>query len=230
MTGEPNTPKVPTAVAIYQALRKEILTLVMAPGATIDEISIAKRFEVSRSPVREAFIRLASEGLINTLPNKNSQVAPLEIEDFPRFIDALDLIQRAVTRLAAINHTSEDLANIKAVNAHFKTVTASRDPLSMIDSNYQFHLAVADASHNKYFKHMYTRLLDEGRRTLRIYYRSFNDNPPPQMVATHEDIISAIEQRDAELADKLAHKHTLQLRDGFLNYLSSQHTGEMKLL
>ena len=75
---------------------------------------------------------------------------------------------------------------------------------------------------------MYTRLLNEGRRTLRIYYRSFNDNPPPQMVGTHDDIIEAIEKRDAEVADQLAHDHTIQLSDGFINYLSKHFTTDMK--
>ncbi|MCP4863127.1 MAG: GntR family transcriptional regulator [Alteromonas sp.] len=228
MASQSSTPKVSSALAIYEKIREEILSLTMSPGAMIDEISIAKRFDVSRSPVREAFIRLASDGLIKTLPNKNSQVAPLEIEDFPRYIDALDLVQRAVTRLAAIHHTAEDLAEIKNRNDLFKQAVETRDPLNMIDTNFEFHLAVSQASHNKYFTHMYTRLLNEGRRTLRIYYRSFNDNPPPQMVGTHDDIIEAIEKRDAEVADQLAHDHTIQLSDGFINYLSKHFTTDMK--
>lgn len=229
MAGESFTPKVSSALAIYEKIREEILSLELAPGTTIDESSLAKRFEVSRSPVREAFIRLAADGLIKTLPNKNSQVAPLEIEDFPRYIDALDLVQRAVTRLAAINRTEEDLANIKQQNELFKQAVETHDPVAMIDTNYNFHIAVSDASQNKYFGHMYTRLLNEGRRTLRIYYRSFNDNPPPQMVGTHDDIIAAIEHRDAELADNLAHKHSNQLSDGFIQYLSKRFTSDIKL-
>ena len=112
--------KLSSALAIYKTIRDEILQLVLSPSSNIDENSMAKRFGVSRSPVREAFIRLAAEGLIKTLPNKSSQVAPLEVEDFPHFIDALDLVQRAVMRLAAANRTKADLRFILEQNQQYK--------------------------------------------------------------------------------------------------------------
>ncbi len=194
----------------------------------IDENTVAKRFEVSRSPVREAFIRLAADGLILTLPNKNSQIAPLEINEFPHFIDALDLIQRAVTRLAAKNRTNDDLSNIKQKNQQYKSAVKSNDALAMINKNFEFHLAISQASKNKYFTHSYTRLLNEGRRTLRIYYKLYDDNPPSERVGTHDAIIEAIENKDVNLADQLAQQHTSQLSDGLLRYLSQRNTTEME--
>ena len=221
--------RVSNAISIYETIREEILTLVLAPSSTIDENSMAKRFEVSRSPVREAFIRLAADGLIKTLPNKNSQVSPLVLEDFPVFMDALDLLQRAVTRLAATNRTEAELQTIKDQNQLFKQAVCSHDVVSMIDANYTFHLAISAASQNKYFTLMYKRLLDEGKRTLRIYYRLFNDEPPAKMVGNHDLIIEAIENRDAELADKLAQQHANQLSDGFITYLIKRQSQHIKL-
>lgn len=218
-----------TSLAIYEQLSAEILSLALTPGSMIDENSIAKRFEVSRSPVREAFILLAADGLIKSLPNKNSQVTPLEIDQFPKFIDALDLIQRAVTRLAAQNRTGEDLINIKQQNELYKAAVLSNNVLAMINQNFAFHVAVSDASKNKYFAHAYIRLLNEGRRTLRIYYRSYNDNPPQERVHSHDLIIQAIENQDIELADELAKQHSAQLSDGLLRYLSERSTSKMTI-
>ncbi|MBO1256897.1 GntR family transcriptional regulator [Alteromonas sp. 5E99-2] len=223
------TNKVSNAVTIYETIREEILTLVLAPSSTIDENSMAKRFNVSRSPVREAFIRLAADGLIKTLPNKNSQVSPLALEDFPKFMDALDLVQRAVTRLAAENHTDIDLQIIKDKNQQFKEAVRSHDVVAMIDSNHAFHMAISEASKNSYFTLMYKRLLDEGKRTLRIYYRLFDDNPPPEMVDNHDLIIEAIENKNCNLADKLAQQHANQLSDGFITYLSKRQSQNMHL-
>ena len=64
------------AVAIYETLRDEILSLILEPSELVDESSLAKRFGVSRSPVREAMVRLVSESLLQTLPNKGTIVAP----------------------------------------------------------------------------------------------------------------------------------------------------------
>ena len=89
------------ALTIYETLRDEILSLEMEPGQLVDESSLASRFGVSRSPVREALVRLVSEALLQTLPNKGTIVTPLRIQEFPQYVDALDLIQRATTRLAA---------------------------------------------------------------------------------------------------------------------------------
>ncbi|MEP0177470.1 MAG: GntR family transcriptional regulator [Paraglaciecola sp.] len=224
----PNS-KVSNAITIYETIREEILTLVLAPSSTIDENSMAKRFEVSRSPVREAFIRLAADGLIKTLPNKNSQVSPLALEDFPNFMDALDLVQRAVTRLAAENRTESDLQLIKDKNQKFKEAVRTHDVVAMIDCNHAFHMAVSEASQNSYFTLMYKRLLDEGKRTLRIYYRLFHDSPPPEMVDNHDLIIDAIENQDSNLADQLAQQHANQLSDGFITYLSKRQSQKIRL-
>ncbi len=55
-------------------------------------------FGLSRTPVREALIRLAADGLVVLLPDRGAQVAPVDLADFPRYVEAFDLVQRAVTR------------------------------------------------------------------------------------------------------------------------------------
>jgi DNA-binding GntR family transcriptional regulator len=145
-------------------------------------------------------------------------------------MDALDLVQRAVTRLAAANRTITDLQIIKEQNHKFKQAVREHDVVAMIDCNHAFHLAVSQASKNSYFTVMYKRLLDEGKRTLRIYYRLFNDNPPPEMVSNHDLIIEAIESQDTDLADRLAQQHANQLSDGFITYLGKRQSQNIELL
>ncbi|MEX0628128.1 MAG: GntR family transcriptional regulator, partial [Cucumibacter sp.] len=84
------------AIHIFDRLRDEILSLHLRPGQLIDEASLAARFQVSRSPVREALVRLAAEGLVESFPNKGTIVTPLNVDEFPAFIDALELVQRAI--------------------------------------------------------------------------------------------------------------------------------------
>jgi DNA-binding GntR family transcriptional regulator len=78
------------------ALRNEILHLALKPGAKLDEMGLVRKFGISRTPVREALIRLASEGLVFLLPNRGAQVAPLDLVDIAHYFEALELLQCAV--------------------------------------------------------------------------------------------------------------------------------------
>jgi len=215
---------------VYKKVREDILRLNLAPGELLDETRISKEFKLSRSPIREAMVRLSSEGLIRTLPNKSTIVAPLNIEEFSGYIDALDLVQRVTTRLAARLRTSEQLEAIRQQQAAFSRAVMAHDPLAMIERNHDFHVAISDASQNRYLSEFNSRLLDEGRRYLRLYFRSFNDTLPPELNDEHHQIIHAIEQRDEERAEVLAHEHSMQVSERFLSYLSRRQTADLSVM
>jgi DNA-binding GntR family transcriptional regulator len=212
------------AMVVFEKLRGEILSLELKPGQLIDEASLASRFKVSRSPVREALVRLETEGLINTLPNKGTIVAPLNIEEFPRYIDALDLIQRAVTRLAAIHRTDKELVVIKQAQAEFRKRVKANDALGMIEQNANFHLAISNAGKNRILTDTYRRILNEGRRALRLYFRSYEDTLPPELCDAHDKMIQAIERRDPDWAERLAHEHAEEVHQRFIHYISRRST------
>jgi DNA-binding GntR family transcriptional regulator len=217
------------AVAIYETLRGEILSLTLEPSELVDEASLAKRFGVSRSPVREAMVRLVSESLLQTLPNKGTIVAPLRIEEFPQYVDALDIVQRTVTRLAAKFRNADDLKRIRAEQEKFAQCVKQGDVLGMILYNRDFHIAIAHAGNNRYLEQIYSRLLDDGRRSLRLYFKSYDDKLPAEMCDAHEILIDAIEAQDVDLAERLAGEHTLEMQQRFLDYLGSRHTRDVAI-
>ncbi|MCJ8299815.1 MAG: GntR family transcriptional regulator [Pseudomonadales bacterium] len=214
---------------IFNILREEILSMQLSPGQPVDEVGLAERFGVSRSPVREALVRLAAQGLVSTLPNKSTIISPLNIEEFPQYIDALDLLQRATHRLAAILRTDEDLASIDLCQQQFAQAVKDGDVVAMIERNQAFHMAIASASRNGYLSKSYSSLLDEGRRILRLYFRSYNDTLPPELVVEHDHIIAAIRSQDADLAERLAHEHSIEVKTRFLEYMATSYTSGIKV-
>lgn len=210
------------ALTIYETLRDEILSLEMEPGQLVDESSLAARFGVSRSPVREAMVRLVSEALLQTLPNKGTIVTPLRIQEFPHYVDTLDLIQRATTRLAAEVRTEGALALLKAAQKRFTDCVYDDDVLGMILSNRDFHIAVAKAANNRYLEAAYGKLLDDGRRFLRLYFKSYGDVLPKELIGGHDRMVDAIEARDGDLAEQLAREHTNEMQQRFLSYLGTR--------
>ncbi|MCW0001491.1 GntR family transcriptional regulator [Pararhizobium sp. YC-54] len=213
-----------SSIKIYQVLRDEILALVLEPNQILDEAGIAARFNVSRSPVREAIVRLEGEGLALNLPNKGTVVTALSLEEFPQYIDALDLIQRAVTRLAAEFRSKDALVHIRHRQELFRETIVAKDVLGMIQTNMDFHLAIAEAGRNKHLLEAYRRLLISGRRMLRLYYRTYDDELPPETAASHDRIIRAIEQQDVELAEKLAREHAEEVHQRFVLLMSQRKT------
>lgn len=196
---------------VYDILRADILNLTLAPGSPIDEIQVAERLAMSRTPVREALVRLASEGLVTTLPNRSTVVSNIDFLKLNSFFDALTLMYRVTTRLAAEYRTEADLAVIRARQAEFAQAVEAQDALEMIATNRELHAAIAEAGRNPYYTGLFCRLLDEGRRILRIYYRSFDDRLPRRYVVEHDDMIAAIAARDVAEADRLATAHADQI-------------------
>jgi DNA-binding GntR family transcriptional regulator len=222
-------PKGYSSIIIYEILRDEILSLDLAPCQPVDDASLAKRFNVSRSPVRDAMVRLVSESLLQTLPNKGTIVSPLRLEDFSKYIDALDIVQRTVSRLAAKFRNNENLELINKEQAIFASSVEANDILGMIQSNRDFHIAIAKAGNNRYFEKIYRELLDDGRRSLRIYFNSFDSHLPKNLISDHQLMIDAIKFQNLDLAEELAHEHTLQMQQQFLNYLGTLETSDIEI-
>lgn len=232
-TAEP--PKSPrqrgsTAQVVYDQLKRSILDLTLLPGSPLDEVSLSEQFDMSRTPIREALVRLVAEGLVKTLPNRNTVVAAIDFEQLPVYFEALALMYRVTTRAAALHRYDEHLDAIRLAEAAYADAVAKRDALSMIQANREFHMAIAEAGGNFYFTGLFGRLLDEGRRILRLYYRSFDDRLPHQYVEEHRDMVAAIEARDAEKADRLAGAHADQIVRQIQSYIRREGVIETELV
>lgn len=216
---------------VYETLRNEIIELTLPPGSPIDEVHLSERFELSRTPIREALVKLSAEGLITTLTNRATIVSQIDFLGLPEFFDALTLMYRVTTRLAAARHSEDDIADIKALQQAFETAVSQRDVLAMISTNRDFHVAIAMAGGNRHYTELFTRLLDEGRRILRLYYSSFNDVLPRQYVTEHEDMIKAIIARDVDEADRIALAHADQIVQQIRSYIAAdnRHSAGMAL-
>ena len=196
---------------VYDILREEILDLKLAPGSAVDEVQLSERFQLSRTPIREALVRLAGEGLIETLPNRSTLVSNIDFINLGSYFDALVLMYRVTTRLAAQNHRPEDLPQLRQRHEAYAEAFHSRNTLAMIYTNVAFHAAIAEAGRNLYFTSFFRRLLDQGQRILRLYYRSYDEQFPQTFIDEHAAILTAIETRDVEEADRLAKPHAEQI-------------------
>ena len=205
---------------IYNVLRDEILTLQLEPGKSLDETSLSKRFAVSRSPIREALNRLLAERLVETLPNRSTIVAQVDLCNFPALIQALDIQQRLATRLAAQNRVDTDLRRLRELADAFNDSVDKASALTILQSNFAFHVAVAEAGRNPYVTRQYRELLSETRRFLHIHVQFLDNTDRVEVMRDqNHDFVDAIEAQDIAAADAIAHAHTMQFHDRFLKAL-----------
>jgi DNA-binding GntR family transcriptional regulator len=189
---------------VYDRLRSEILNLELDPGTLLDETELSRRYDISRSPVREALIRLSAEGLVRTLRNRSSIVSFLDVSEILGFFDSLDLMYRVTARRAAISATPAGIMRIKAAAELHSEAINRGTVLDLISTNHGFHMAIARASGNPYYEAWTKGLMDSGQRILRLYMRNQGDHPDAESEGEHPAIVAAIEAHNADAAEAAA--------------------------
>ena len=223
---------------VYDHLRADILTLAIGPGEELDESTLSTRFAVSRTPVREALIRLAADKLVILSRNRRATVPALDLAGFPGYLEALDLLQRAVTRLAAERRSEADVAAIRKSQADYDRALGDiarggPESLAAVETNLRFHRAIADAAQSPHLADAYYRVLVEGVRYMSL---SFSVHDPgdqghgPHMrnvTREHEAMIEAIAAGDVDAAERLAHDHVTLFRRRITAYLERSGTAKI---
>lgn len=196
--------------AVYEEMREDILTLRIEPGSAIDEVGLAARFGLSRTPVREALLMLSREALVQFLPSRSAIVAPHSMGNAHEYFDTLALLSRAVTRLAAEVRGEGDIARIAAARADYEAAVAGSEIDAVVAADLAFHRAIAEASGNGFLANFYSLTLDYGRRMLLLYYYPhFDAAERAARIADHRAMADAIAAGDGPAAEAAASRHVM---------------------
>ncbi len=203
--GRTRRPRGTGASFVYASLKSKILNLELKPGTLLDETELSRTFRVSRSPVREALIRLSAEGLVDALRNRTSMVSQFDFSTLPAYFDAMQLLYRLSARLAARNRTPPAVQNLRDIERRLEVAQQQVDVLGIVRLNREFHAAVAEMGGNSFITGWMRSLLDQGQRVFRLYIHHYEDRVPMPKLDQHRALIAAIEKGDqqaAELAGK----------------------------
>jgi len=198
----------------YRALMQEIVSFTLVPGEDLDEATLVGRLGVSRTPVREALVRLAAEGLVQLVPNRGARVAPMGWNDIREHLEAFDVAQRLVTRWAAVRRTDEQVAKMDEERLAFEAAFAKDDPVAMLDANFRFHAVIGSACRNSLLQRFYLQQLTADLRVARLAMtnecfaseQAYRDHVGA-IVREHSELVEAIQNHDADRAEELARSH-----------------------
>ncbi len=197
----------PVGPQVYRILRARIIRGDLAPGSRISESEIAATFSLSRQPIREAFIKLSEEGLVEVRPQRGTLVTKISTAAVldARFVR--EAIEADVVRLVAERHDAAVLRELREQISRQKEV-AGADPDQFMRLDEMFHRTLAEAAGKSY---AWKVIEDVKAQMDRVRFLSFIQFPVPTLIAQHEAIVEAIGAEDPEAAEKLMRKHLREI-------------------
>jgi DNA-binding GntR family transcriptional regulator len=188
----------------YDAIRSQIVTGGLAPGARVGQAELADRLGISRGSVREALRRLTGDGLVEFHVNRGFFVAEVGLAAVINRLEARLVFEPGVARLAAERRTAEDIAELRAT---IEQEERARDAGSAHDASRAFHRALAVAARNDAFVVVFDGLwiADVGRRLLA--QRRTSPTWQADDAAEHRSLLDAVERRQGRRAHDLMRDH-----------------------
>ena len=192
---------------LLENIREKIITGVYPDGESLTEIKLAAEYGVSRTPIREALRRLESEGLVVTTPNKGSVAHRLTTDEISDVFNIRRRVESMAAYLAAKHITPEALANLREVHRRFEEHLNSGNGGSVLVDDYTFHDIIYEAAGSFPVK----KVLQSMNSCVRmVRHASMREKGrAAQATAEHGAILRAIEEGDAEKAERLAYQHIL---------------------
>jgi DNA-binding GntR family transcriptional regulator len=200
--------RVTLADRVFEQIVEAIVQGRIAPGETINEVNLSARLGVSRAPLREAIFRLEAKGLIQRVPHLGARVVDLKPRDLEELFLIREGLEGMAARLAAVAMSGDDLRALEqSLEAHRRQPdVASGTAYYQAGGDQDFHFRIARGSNNRRL----FRLLCEDMYSLMRIYR-FRGSATPgrarQAYIEHQDILSALQRRDADAAETAMRKH-----------------------
>jgi DNA-binding GntR family transcriptional regulator len=197
---------------IYASIFDEIVSGTLPPGTKLNEPELAKRFGISRGPLREAIRRLEERQLVSCTPNAGARVVSHTPEEIIETFVIREALEGMAARLAATTMTDEELVVLREVfeaeKARGKSAGYERD----------FHMHIVQGSQNLRLRRIVNR---DYYQLLRLWYsrQAWLSHGTDDSWREHQRILEAIEHRDGECAEILMRRHIAHLREASIENL-----------
>lgn len=198
----------------YNYIRNAIIDRILLPNEQIVEQQVAEQSGISRTPIRSALKRLSYEGMVVLRPHKGAFVVNPSRQEVRDTFECKFLLETEIARLACLTITEEELEELEQNLALAMRLHAEQNYDHFIDLNYDFHMVIGRATHNRFYKKFLHELMTRSNIHL-LVYDDFRDVPLEEMESFREyrAILDALRVKDQQAAQEavLAHlKNTYQ--------------------
>jgi DNA-binding GntR family transcriptional regulator len=203
---------------IEDELRRLILTLELEPGLAVSEASLMKQYNWGRTPLREAFQRLAEQSLLQIIPHHGVVVTPLNIFEFVEVMDAMSMVISSAAALACRHISENQLDKLDALVEQGTAASESGDFERVAELDFEFHRELADATGNRYLRDYLLRLHCIATRfNFAAWKRDRNAAPS---LDEHRQLADLFRQRDVEQVKTAMREHIENARSRLMGSLN----------
>jgi DNA-binding GntR family transcriptional regulator len=190
---------------VVETLREMIVETQLVPGERIDEKNLCQVFGISRTPLREALKVLASEGLVDLLPNRSSRVTPLTQENVGELFEVLSWLDFQAGQLAARRATEKDIAALRNIHERMMRHHRAGERVSYFRLNRELHTKIVEVAGNSVLSGIYANLMAQAQRARFIAIQS--QDHWDRGVQEHEAIIEVLAASDGPRLGQLLMEH-----------------------
>src|SRR5215217_757607 len=206
-TDPDGSPAVRRADAPREQLEQDIVTGALRPGERLDEQGLAARFGVSRTPIREALMQLATVGLVTLQPRRGAFVASLNLKEIIERFEVMATLEGACGALAARRIVDEERRELLEAHEACAREASGGDADAYYYANERFHHLVYAACHNAFLIEQARQLHDRLKPYRRLQLRA--RSRVASSLAEHQGIVDAILAGDGAGAERLLKDHIL---------------------
>lgn len=190
----------------YRVLSNNILNMNLIPGTALSEQDIASLLEISRTPVREAFIRLAQENLLDILPQKGTYVAKIDLEQVAEARFLRETMEFAIIKIVCREFSQEALLQLQACLDLQELCVANEDYIKFFELDEAMHGLIFAASHKARIWNMIKQMsLNYNRVRMLNLTKGYYELP--KLFEQHQQIVDAIIQHDHVVGKKVIGMH-----------------------
>ena len=212
-----------TSKTIYYKLREEIINLQLVPGVNISEKELSEKYNVSRTPVREAFVRLSQEGLLSIYPQKGTVVSLIDLSAVEEGRFLREHLERAVIKQACEEFPQEKIYALEMNLKFQKMYMQDHDYKKLFEADQEFHKIIFDGCNkNRIWTTIHDMSTDFQRiRLLRLLANFTWDS----IYLQHKAIVDSIKNKTPEIAEEIMKEHLNmvifdkdQVKESYPNY------------
>ena len=195
---------------LYERLKRDILTLELAPDQDLDEVSLSEEYGISRTPVRDVLRQLAGEGYLDIRENRGARVIPMNLATLRDFFLVAPMIYEAVGRLAVENFRPAQLSELKECQERFRSAMKARKSEAMSLENNRFHEIIGEMSNSAFLKPSLGKLLIDHARIGHTFFRPIDEQMEANLRTAcrhHDEFIEAVAKRDDAAMVRLVFEH-----------------------
>jgi DNA-binding GntR family transcriptional regulator len=190
----------------YRALKKRIISHALAPGVMVLEEEVALMLGMSRTPVREAAVRLEQEGFLELVPRRGMRARPLSKRAIREINEVLECLEiQAAERLASRHLSAEELKRLDTAIANMDAALTADDIQAWAQADYEFHSLVIEMCGNAHLAEVARIFLDKAHR-FRLLTLSVRAKPVYSNT-NHAAVVEAVRRNDPQTAQDIHRAH-----------------------